>query len=122
MNTLYLCHPASLEHQTPLGRPERPDRVRVIERVLEHEKFSELVREQAPRADLDIVALAHPPAYAQAVADASPREGLVRIDADTAMSSGTLEAALRRVGVAVQAVDEVMVGTVRNAFCAMRPP
>jgi acetoin utilization deacetylase AcuC-like enzyme len=46
----------------------------------------------------------------------------VEIDADTSMSPGTLEAALRAVGAAAQAVDEVMAGKVRNAFSAMRPP
>jgi acetoin utilization deacetylase AcuC-like enzyme len=52
----------------------------------------------------------------------APREGLVRIDEDTAMSPGTIEAALRGAGAAVQAVDEVMTRKVDNAFVAMRPP
>mgnify|MGYP003704910689 CR=1 FL=1 len=48
MTTLYLCHPASLDHDTPPGHPERADRIRVIERALEDERFAALVREQAP--------------------------------------------------------------------------
>ena len=60
--------------------------------------------------------------YIQAIIAAAPREGFVEIDADTSMSPGTLEAALRAVGAAAQAVDEVMAGKVRNAFSAMRPP
>ncbi len=122
MNTLYVCHPASLDHATPPGHPERADRIRVIERALEHERFAGLVREQAPMGTLEAVALAHPGAYGRALRDASPREGSMRIDADTVMSPGTFEAALRGVGAAVQAVDEVMRGDVANAFCAMRPP
>ncbi|GJD49829.1 Histone deacetylase-like amidohydrolase [Methylobacterium crusticola] len=122
MTTLYLCHPASLDHAMPPGHPERADRIRVIERVLEDERFGTLVREQAPRADLATAALAHPEAYVAAIAEAAPREGMVAIDADTVMSPGTLEAALRAVGAAVQAVDEVMTGRVGNAFAAMRPP
>jgi acetoin utilization deacetylase AcuC-like enzyme len=47
---------------------------------------------------------------------------MVRIDADTVMSPGTYEAALRGAGGAVQAVDEVMSGKVANAFVGMRPP
>jgi acetoin utilization deacetylase AcuC-like enzyme len=117
-----LSHPATLDHLTPAGHPERPDRIRAIDRALEDETFSGLVREQAPRATLETVSLAHPMAYVEAIAAASPRDGLVRIDADTTMSPGTLEAVLRGVGAAVQAVDEVMTGKVRNAFCAMRPP
>ncbi len=122
MNTLYICHPASLDHATPPGHPERADRIRVIERALEHERFAGLLREQAPMGTLEAVALAHPGSYGRALRDAAPREGSVRIDADTVMSPGTFEAALRGVGAAVQAVDEVMRGDVANAFCAMRPP
>jgi acetoin utilization deacetylase AcuC-like enzyme len=122
MTTLYICHPATLDHATPPGHPERADRIRVIERALEHERFAGLVREQAPMGTLEAVALAHPGSYGRTLRDASPREGSVRIDTDTVMSPGTFEAALRGVGAAVQAVDEVMRGDVANAFCAMRPP
>jgi acetoin utilization deacetylase AcuC-like enzyme len=122
MTTLYLGHPAALDHQMPLGHPERPDRIRAIERALEHERFAGLVREQAPLGDFDRVALAHPEAYIAQLQSAAPREGMVRIDEDTVMSPGTLEAALRGAGGAVRAVDEVMLGHVANAFVAMRPP
>lgn len=122
MPTLYLCHPATLDHVTPLGHPERPDRIRVIERALEDEKFMTLVRELAPVAAHDTIALVHPRRYVDALVEASPREGLVAIDSDTVLSPGTLEAALRSAGAAAQAVDEVMTGAVTNAFAAMRPP
>ena len=57
-----------------------------------------------------------------AIRDATPSEGLVRLDADTAMSPGSFEAALRGAGGAVHAVDAVMAGKAANAFVAMRPP
>jgi acetoin utilization deacetylase AcuC-like enzyme len=122
MTTLYVSHPSVLDHQTPLGHPERPDRIRAIERILEQERFTPLIREQAPLAEVETVALAHPESYVTAIRDTSPREGLVRIDADTVMSPGTYEAVLRGVGGAVLAVDEVMTGKVSNAFVGMRPP
>jgi acetoin utilization deacetylase AcuC-like enzyme len=122
MTTLYITHPAGLEHIPPLGHPERPDRLRVIERVLEHESFQSLAREQAPAAPFHRIALCHPMDYIEAIREANPREGLVRLDADTSMSPGTFEAALRSAGGAMMAVDEVMTGKALNAFCAMRPP
>lgn len=122
MSTLYIAHPASLDHQTPIGHPERPDRIRAIERALEKERFTSLIREQAPMAEMESIALAHPQDYILRLRDVSPREGLVRIDEDTVMSPGTYEAALRGAGGAVMAVDEVMAGRVANAFVAMRPP
>jgi len=122
MSTLLISHPACLNHVVPAGHPERPDRLRAVERALETEKFQTLAREQAPMAPLETVALAHPMEYAELIRDASPREGLVRIDADTAMSPGSFEAALRCVGGAVLAVDEVMSKKANNAFVATRPP
>ncbi|MBF9231891.1 histone deacetylase family protein [Microvirga alba] len=122
MSTLYITHPAALDHQTPLGHPERPDRLRAIERALEKERFVPLLRELAPMAEMESLTLAHPEHYVLSLRDVSPREGLVRVDDDTVMSPGTYEAALRAAGGAVKAVDEVMTGRAANAFVAMRPP
>jgi acetoin utilization deacetylase AcuC-like enzyme len=122
MSTLLLSHPACLNHLTPAGHPERPDRLRAIDRALEDETFQLLVRVEAPLGSADIAALCHPMDYVEAIRDASPTEGLVRLDADTAMSPGSFEAALRAVGGARLAVDEVMAGKVANAFVATRPP
>ena len=93
-----------------------------IEQALEAERFQSLAREQAPRAADEIVALAHPMEYVEAIRRASPANGLVRLDADTSMSPGSLEAALRAVGGVTLAVDEVMNRKAANAFVAMRPP
>jgi acetoin utilization deacetylase AcuC-like enzyme len=122
MSTLLLSHPACLNHLTPAGHPERPDRLRAIEQVLEDEKFQSLARVEAPRGNIDVIALCHPMEYVEAIREASPAEGLVRLDADTAMSPGSYEAALRAVGGAMQAVDDIVTGTAANAFVATRPP
>jgi acetoin utilization deacetylase AcuC-like enzyme len=120
--TLLITHPACLEHLMPLGHPERPDRLRAIERALEAEKFQTLARSQAPLAALETIALCHPMDYIVEVREAAPREGLIHLDADTAMSPGTFEAALRAAGGAIHAVDEVMTKKAANAFVATRPP
>jgi acetoin utilization deacetylase AcuC-like enzyme len=122
MATLFITHPACLNHLTPPGHPERPDRLRAIERVFEREQFQDLVRAEAPTAEFDTIALCHPMDYVTALRDASPTSGLVQIDADTSMSPGSFEAALRAAGGGVYAVDEVMAGRVSNAFVATRPP
>ncbi|WP_375464513.1 histone deacetylase family protein [uncultured Methylobacterium sp.] len=122
MTTLYVSHPAALDHAVPDGHPERPDRIRAIERVLENERFAGLVRTLAPRADAAVATLVHPSDYVEAIVAAAPTEGLVAIDSDTLLSPGTLEATLRAVGGAVMAVDAVMAGECANAFVAMRPP
>ena len=122
MSTLLLSHPACLDHLVPSGHPERPDRLRAVERALEAEKFQTLTRAQAPLAALETIALCHPMDYITELRDASPKEGLAHLDGDTTMSPGTFEAALRAVGGAVHAVDEVVEKKADNAFVATRPP
>ena len=122
VTTLLISHPACLAHDMGEGHPERPDRLRAIERALESETFQMLARDVAPRADLAAIARVHPKDYIEAIRAAAPKEGLTAIDSDTSMSPGTYEAALRAAGGAVFAVDEVMSGKARNAFVATRPP
>ena len=64
----------------------------------------------------------HPRDYFDAICEASPEEGTVHLAPDTAMSPGTLNAALRAAGAAVLATDLVMDGRARAAFCGVRPP
>jgi acetoin utilization deacetylase AcuC-like enzyme len=122
MTTLLITHPDCLDHLTPPGHPERPDRLRAVEHALAHERFQWLARVEAPLAELDTIALCHPMNYVTAIRDASPQQGFVRIDADTTMSPGSYEAARRAAGGAVHAVDEVIAGRAKNAFVATRPP
>ena len=122
MSTLLITHSACLDHLTPAGHPERPDRLRAVEQALEDERFQTLAREKAPLAEMETIALCHPMDYIEAIKDAAPDEGIVRLDADTSMSPGSYEAVLRCVGGGVRAVDEVMSGSVNNAFVAVRPP
>ncbi|MEM8812967.1 MAG: histone deacetylase family protein [Pseudomonadota bacterium] len=122
MTTLLVHHPCFLEHVNPIGHPERPDRLRALDRVLEDERFQLLARVEAPSGDREMLCAGHPEAYIDTIAAAAPSEGLIRIDADTTMSPGSWEAAVRAVGGACHAVDEVVQGLAKNAFCALRPP
>ncbi|KZM51483.1 histone deacetylase family protein [Labrenzia sp. OB1] len=123
MSTLLLHHPSYLDHLTPVGHPERPDRIRAIDRILEHEKFQSLERDLAPVGALEDIARAHPMSYIDQLHRLAPKEeGTTRVDADTTMSPGTWEAALRGTGGACLAVDEVLAKKVSNAFSASRPP
>jgi len=76
----------------------------------------------APVAPLEVIALCHPMDYVIEIRDATPKEGMVRLDADTSMSPGSFEAAIRAVGGAIHAVDEVLAKRAANAFVATRPP
>jgi acetoin utilization deacetylase AcuC-like enzyme len=122
MTTLLLTHQASLDHLTPPGHPERPDRIRAVAQVLSESRFEKLVREEAPEGTLDLVRLCHDEHYVEELRRVAPDKGLVYLDGDTSMSPGTWEAVMRAVGGAVAATDAVMTGAADNAFLAMRPP
>jgi acetoin utilization deacetylase AcuC-like enzyme len=81
-----------------------------------------LERVEAPRATREQIARVHPESHIARLEEIAPAEGFRRIDADTSMSPGSLEAAYRAAGAVVYAVDEVMAGRARNGFCAVRPP
>jgi acetoin utilization deacetylase AcuC-like enzyme len=122
MTTLLITHPASLNHKTPEGHPERPDRIRALDAVWAQDLFKPLTRAQAPMSELDIVALCHPMDYIEFIRDNAPKEGMVGLDGDTVMSPGSFEAALRCIGAATLAIDTIVEKKADNAFCAMRPP
>lgn len=122
MTTLLLTHSASLNHLMPPGHPERVERLVALEEVFAQERFAALRREEAPLGLLESVALCHDAHYVEELRHVAPDKGLVYLDADTSMSPGTWEAALRGVGGAVAATDAVMTGKAANAFVATRPP
>ena len=125
MPTLLLSHPACLKHDTGPGHPERPDRLRAIEKALADPRFAGLTRAEAPLADLATLQLVHPAAYIEAIREAEPaipQAPPIHVDSDTVMSHGSFEAALRSAGGAIEAVDQVMAGKAANAFVATRPP
>ena len=122
MTTLLLTHPSALNHDTGLGHPERPDRIRALNEEFGKEKYSMLAREEAPLAPLEAVGLAHPMEYAEKLREIVPAQGAVRVDGDTVLSAKSWEPIMRAVGGAIYAVDEVFAKKASNAFVAMRPP
>jgi acetoin utilization deacetylase AcuC-like enzyme len=122
MTTRLYSHPIFLEHLTPPGHPERPDRMRAVARRLEDPDFDALDRVEPEAADEQLVLLAHPESHLKRIKAAVPQEGLTRIDADTTLSPRTFEAVMTAIGAANAAVDDVFAGTADNVFVSARPP
>ncbi|WP_417524634.1 histone deacetylase family protein [Marinovum sp.] len=117
--TLVLSHEAGLGHVTPEGHPEQVAR---LEHVLHALRQADVQVETAPEGARADVLLCHPEAYVAYLEGAQPATGQKALDADTWMSPGSLAAAWRGVGAVREAVDRVLAGEVKNAFCAIRPP
>jgi acetoin utilization deacetylase AcuC-like enzyme len=123
MSVALFTHPAALAHDTGEGHPECADRVRSVLRALETPVFAPLLREIAPPAAPAALAAAHTPAHVARILAMRPGpDEILAIDADTFVSPGSREAALRGAGGACAAVDAVMEGWAKAGFVAMRPP
>jgi acetoin utilization deacetylase AcuC-like enzyme len=122
MVTRLYSHPIYLEHITPAGHPERPDRLRAVARVLDDEAFSDLDRAEAPKGDPDTILYVHPADHVARIREAIPETGIARVDADTAVSPKSWQAAITAIGAANAAVDDVFAGNADNVFVAARPP
>jgi acetoin utilization deacetylase AcuC-like enzyme len=113
-------HPACLWHDTGPEHAERPERLRtVIDALIA--AFPDLDWREAPRATRGQLLRAHAPSLLEAVLETQPR-ALMLLDPDTVLSPASAEAALRAAGAGLAAVDEVLGGQTRRAFCAVRPP
>lgn len=122
MSTAFFVHTDCLNHITPEGHAEQVARLQGILKALEQPEFSGLVRFESPMATQEQITRAHPAAYFERIKAIHPTQGQTTLDADTFMSRGSFEAALRSAGGGVAAVDLVISGNANNAFTAGRPP
>ncbi len=122
MTVALFSHPACLEHAPGPAHPESPSRLTAVLGALRAARLPGIAEREAPRARRSQLERVHTPQHVAQIFAAEPASGLVTLDADTAVSPGSLEAALRAVGAACAAVDAVVGGEARRAFCAVRPP
>jgi len=111
-----------LDHVPAAGHPERPERLSAVLRHLE--RIGRLATGSTPTLDpADPTALGrvHEAGYLTEVA-AFEAGGGGRIEADTWVRTGSVAAARLAAGAGIAAVDAVLGGTTRRAFCPIRPP
>jgi acetoin utilization deacetylase AcuC-like enzyme len=122
MSLRLYTHTACLRHSAGPGHPESPERLQAVLEALDNDRFAMLDRIEAPRASRGQLARVHDAALIELVHTSAPIDGYAQLDADTAMSPDSLEAALRAAGAVCAAVDALIDGDATRAFCAVRPP
>ena len=116
-------HPACLRHDPGPGHVEQPARLRAVLQALDCDQFSAIDCIEAPVATREQLRRVHDERYIEHILTSAPADGdSCQLDADTVMSSGSVDAALHAAGATVAAVDAVLGGTAQRAFCAVRPP
>jgi acetoin utilization deacetylase AcuC-like enzyme len=122
MSTALISHKTCLDHVAPYGHPECEERLHVILAALGEPQFDHLCRLEAQKATIEQLELVHSREHIDHVFNSIPDYDHSYLDNDTFLSPGSKEAALYAAGAVCQAIDTIMAGDNKNAFCAIRPP
>lgn len=123
MSLLFISHPNCALHDVGNEHPESPERLDAInDRLITSGLDFSLVKLQAEPASKEHLYRVHDKSYVDDIFAKTPEHGLVHLDDDTQMMPRSLDAALYAAGANVLAVDKVMSGEAKQAFCAVRPP
>src|SRR5262245_2014793 len=120
LDDVFLGHLAGVS-----DHPERPERLIAIRNGLDRSGLLKSLHRISPRRVTDgELMLVHSRAYLDLVRrELTALRGTADLSTgDTLVSPGSLEAAQFAAGGVLNAVDAVMSKTVKNAFCAVRPP
>ena len=117
--TVFLADPVAKEHDVGSTHPERPARWDAAVRGLGEQPLFTAPSRAASPEELE---LAHTAEYIR-TAQHDVEAGRSQLSTgDTDICPRSFDAALRAVGTCLNAVDLVMTGAARNAFCIVRPP
>jgi acetoin utilization deacetylase AcuC-like enzyme len=123
MITALFADPILKRHTPAPGHPERPERFDAVLAGLEQAGLAEqMLRIPGRAATGGEVAACHTREYISVVTHDVARGHRALSTSDTALSPDSLQVALHAAGGVLNAVDAVLEGRVRNAFCAVRPP
>ena len=112
-----------LRHKTGAGHPERPERLTAIVERLEAKGLrSQLVKLKPAAVGEEWLTSVHKAEYVKRVKRSCDRDMGYVDSLDAPASKESYEVAVTAVGGVIAAIDAVMAGKVRNAFCAIRPP
>ncbi len=112
--------PVFYMHDPGPTHPESPKRLRAVEEGI---KAFDLPITPIPArpATREEICLVHSPEYVDSILNMQI-DGIVQLDPDTAASTHSPEAARKAVGGVIEAIDRIMQGELKKAFCAVRPP
>ena len=120
---VYFTHEDCVRHETPRGHPESPARLSVLNNHLESCGLLQDVSCRTPElATYDEIARVHDSGLIDLLVESQPESGLLRIDADTAFSPGSMDAVRRSVGAVCEGVLLTLEHDESHVFCGVRPP
>ena len=125
-NIRVYSHSACLSKENGEGHPERKERLESILESIQRIDDISIDLKEAPKAQNKDINLVHPQSYLEEIFEMIPSQGLVGVEkepyADTLLCPDSKEAILRACGSGISASKDLMDGSSKRVFCAVRPP
>jgi acetoin utilization deacetylase AcuC-like enzyme len=125
-NIRVYSHSACLSKENGEGHPERKERLESILDSIQKIDDISIDLKEAPKAQNKDINLVHPQSYLEEIFEMIPSQGLVGVEkepyADTLLCPDSKEAILRACGSGISASKDLMNGSSKRVFCAVRPP
>ena len=125
-NIRVYSHSACLSKENGDGHPERKERLESILDSIQRIDDISIDLKEAPKAQNKDINLVHPQSYLEEIFEMIPSQGLLGVEkepyADTLLCPDSKEAILRACGSGISASKDLMDGSSKRVFCAVRPP
>ena len=125
-NIRVYSHSACLSKENGEGHPERKERLESILDSIQRIDDISIDLKEAPKAQNKDINLVHPQSYLEEIFEMIPSQGIVGVEkepyADTLLCPDSKEAILRACGSGISASKDLMDGSSKRVFCAVRPP
>ncbi len=119
----FVYHDDYLRHDTGIGHPECADRLKaVVTHLKKSGTLNSVLQVHPVPASLEWIQKVHPMSYIEMI-ERRCRAGETVLDSgDTHVCKDSYAVALLAAGGVLRAIDDVMEGSLRRVFCALRPP
>jgi acetoin utilization deacetylase AcuC-like enzyme len=110
-------------HIPTLNNPECSKRVANIINLIKEENFANISLVEPNKIKKELIYAAHDKNFVDETLNKFPEnDEIVYLDQETPVSQGSKDATLRAAGAGIDAVESILDGSCKNAFCIVRPP
>ena len=110
-------------HIPTLNNPECANRTKNIMGLIQKENFSNIAIEEPEKIKKELIYAAHDKDFVDETINKFPENDEIHyLDQETPVSSGSKDATLRAAGAGIDAINSIIDGKSKNAFCIVRPP
>lgn len=110
-------------HIPTLNNPECANRTKNIMGLIQKENFPNIALEEPEKIKKELIYAAHDKDFVDETINKFPEnDEIYYLDQETPVSSGSKDATLRAAGAGIDAINSIIDGKSKNAFCIVRPP